>query len=303
MTREELNHQKQNIIDDAFTREQRKKFVITMLKLIVILLILFVAFYFFNNEISTGGIIVKENRIINEKIPDNLNGLKIIHFSDLKYGTTMDMKKTKEIVKLINKRNPDLVLFTGNLISSKYKISSKEQEKLITELSKIDSKLGKYAVYGYDDSDLFRTILNQSDFNILINGYDLIYKNIEQPILLIGEDSALDKRINVEKSFEYKKTNQNIYTIVLTNETDPIDEIASYQPDLILAGGNLNGTIRIPKIGGIVKKTGSAKYTNPYQRLGNCDVYVSSGLGTDGIGFRLNNHPSINFFRLSNKKI
>ena len=159
MTREELNHQKQNVIDEAFTREQRKKFVITMFKLLVIVLILFIVFYFYNNKISTGGIIVKEKRIINEKLPDNMNGLKIVQFSDIKYGTTMDINKINELVKLINSRKPDLVLFTGNLISDKYEISAKEQEKLIKVLSEIDSKLGKYAVYGYDDDESFRTIL------------------------------------------------------------------------------------------------------------------------------------------------
>lgn len=303
MTREELNHQKQNVIDEAFTREQRKKFVITMLKAIIIVLILFVVFYFYNNNISTGGIILKEKRIINEKIPDNMNGLKIIQFSDLKYGTTMNINKVKELVNLINSRKPDLVLFTGNLISDKYELSAKEQESLIKILSKIDSRLGNYAIYGYDDDESFRTILNQSDFNIMANGYDLIYKNNSDPILLIGEDCALDERIDIKKSFEYKQTNQNIYTIVLTNETNPIDEILSNKPDLILAGGNLNGTIRIPGIGGIIKKTGSTKYMNPYYKVGDCDIFVSSGLGTDGIGFRINNHPSINLIRLSNKKI
>ena len=188
MTREELNHQKQNVIDEAFTREQRKKFVITMLKAIIIVLILFVVFYFYNNNISTGGIILKEKRIINEKIPDNMNGLKIIQFSDLKYGTTMNINKVKELVNLINSRKPDLVLFTGNLISDKYELSAKEQESLIKILSKIDSRLGNYAIYGYDDDESFRTILNQSDFNIMANGYDLIYKNNSDPILLIGED-------------------------------------------------------------------------------------------------------------------
>ena len=303
MTREELNHQKQSTIDKAFSREQRKKFVITMLKIIILIIVLFVVFYFYNNHIATGGIIVKEERIINSKIPDNLNGLKIVQFSDLKYGTTIDMNKINELVKLINSRNPDLVVFTGNLISDNYELSAKEQEQLTKELSKIDSKLGKYAVYGYDDNEIFRTILNQSDFDIMVNGYDFIYKNNEQPILLIGEDSALDDRIEIDKSFEYKKTDPNIYTIVLTNETDPIDDIIKYKPDLILAGGNLNGTIRIPKIGGIIKKQGSSKYLNPHYKIDDCDIYVSSGLGTDGIGFRVNNHPSIYLFRLSNKKI
>lgn len=303
MTREELNLHKQNTIDKAFSKEQRKKFVLTMLKLLVIVIILFLAFYFYTKYISNGKIIVKEERVINSKIPDEFNGVKIIQFSDLKFGTTMDMDNVKDLVSLINSRKPDLVLFTGNLISETYDISPKEQEKLITLFNNIDCKLGKYAVYGYEDDEAFRTILNQSDFTILSNSYELIYKYNDQPLLLIGEDSMLDDRIDINKSFEYKKANSNIYTIVMTNETNPIDDIVTNQPDLILAGGNLNGSVRIPVFGGLVPKAGSNKYLNPYYKLGDCDVYVSSGLGTDGIGFRINNYPSISLFRLSNKKI
>ena len=39
--------------------------------------------------------------------------------------------KIDKVIKLINEREPDIVVYTGNLINSNYKLTSKEQEMLI----------------------------------------------------------------------------------------------------------------------------------------------------------------------------
>ena len=42
------------------------------------------------------------------------------------------------------------------------------------------------------------------------------------------------------------------------------------------------------------------KYTNSYYDINNTKFYISNGLGTENISFRLFNKPSINLYRLSN---
>ena len=300
MTREERNHQIQDDIDRVLNHEKRKTIVFTTLKVLLVIIVLFLSFYFYARYISTGGLIVKEKRIINTKIPNNFNGTKIVQFSDLLYGTTIDDKMLSNLIDLINTRKPDIVIYNGNLVSNEYNINSEDQEKIIKYFSKIKSTYGKYAVFGNQDNESYRTIMNQSNFKILSNNYDLIYNDNEHPIRIIGLDSLVRDRQNIRAAFGNNKYN-TFYTIVMMNETDSIDDVCSYSPDLVLAGNSLNGTINIPFIGGIIRKDGSTKYINSYYQVQNSDVYVTSGIGTDGVGFRLNNHPSINFFRLSNK--
>ena len=43
------------------------------------------------------------------------------------------------------------------------------------------------------------------------------------------------------------------------------------------------------------------KYDQEYYKINDSQLYISSGMGTNGPGFRLFCRPSINFFRLSNK--
>ena len=303
LTRSERNEEKQKEIIKEENREIRKKIVISCFKIIIIIILLSITFYLYTTYISSKIIDVKEERIINEKLPTNFNGLKIIQISDIHYGSTIFIKDIKKLVELVNERTPDLVVFTGDLINKDYKLNSKEQEKLITELKKIKTTIGKYAIMGEEDSSEFNTIMNQSNFTILNNSYDLIYKDNNTPILLIGLNNS-KKNEDIDSAYEYFNQpthNSNIYTITLLHKPDTVNEILEKYPttDLFLAGHSHNGQINIPYIGGLIKKEGSQQYINEFYQINNSRLYISSGIGTNGNGFRLFCRPSINFFRLS----
>ena len=302
VTREEMNKDIQEEIENEGIKKKRKKVIKIVLKIISILLIFIVLFVLYNKYISTSIITVKEKRITTNRIPDSFNGTKIIHFSDLQYGSNIFIKQVNKLVKKINTRNPDIIVFTGDLIEEKYNIKSNETEKLINSLNQIKANIGKYAVSGDEDNDNFTTILTQAGFTVLDNSYDLIYNKENNPILITGLSSN-DKNRNIDKAFEYfkdSKNNQNIYSILIMHEADDIDKVLKkYNVDLSFAGSNLNGMIYIPKIGGLLTRKNSKKYTKSYYKLNNTQLYVSSGIGTDNIGIRLFNRPSINFIRLA----
>lgn len=305
ITRTERNEEKQKEIIKEENRALRRKIVLTSLKIIFLLIIISLLFYLYTTYISSKLITVNEERIANENLPESFEGFKIIHFSDLHYGSTIFLDDVKKLVKIINRRNPDLVVFTGDLINKDYKIKSKEQEKLIATLKQIKSTVGKYAIMGEEDTDKFTTIMNQSNFTILNNSYELIYNDSNTPILLIGLNSSITENINIDNAYKYFSEpthNSNIYTITLLHEPDSVDEITpSYQTDLFLAGHSHNGQIAFPYIGSFLKKDGAEKYINSFYQLDKSKLYISSGIGTTDSEFRLFCRPSINFFRLSRK--
>lgn len=304
-SREEKNKEIQEQIEEEENYLRRKKIVKIFIITTIILILLFLVLYFYTYYSSTKGIIVKEERYIDLKLPSSFHGVKIIQFSDLYYGTTVHQDELKSVVRQINLRNPDIVIFTGNLVSSNYKLSDKKQEQIIKELKKINTTIGKYAVNGKEDSDNFFDIMTQSDFTILDNSYDLVYNKDNFPILLVGLSSYIKDKRDISKAFSYfdeETHNHEIYKIVLMSETEDLDNILSkYTPNLILAGNSLNGQLRLPVIGGIIKQDGSSKYTEPKYNINNTNIYISGGIGSPGIGFRFLNNPSINFFRLATK--
>ena len=305
MTREELNEDIQKEIIKEERQAKIKKIIKMIFKYTLILILALTAFFSYNSFIATKKIKVREYRIKNQKIPDSFNGTKIIQFSDLHLGTTMQINDLSNLIKLINERKPDLVVFTGDLIESNHNLESKEQESLIKELKNITATLGKYAILGDEDTEKISTIFNQSDFTILRDEYDLIFKNNNESILLLGLSSSLSNKQDIEKAYSYFREethNSNIFTISLLHEPDSVDNIiSSYHSDLFLAGHSLNGSVRIPFLNySIIKPDGAKKYYQDYYKLNDSELYISSGLGSK-TGIRLFCRPSINFYRLTNK--
>lgn len=302
MTREELNHEKQQEIINEHRRNNRKKITLFIFCLSICLICGFLLFYLYTTYISTSRLVVKENRIVDKNLPNSFNGLKVVHFSDLHYGTTVFSDEVKRLVTSINERKPDIVIFSGDLIDLSYKLSTSEQESLIAQLKGIDSSLGKYAVSGEEDTELFYTIMKQSDFNIIENSYDFIYNDNNEPIMLIGLENNSNNTIDVKLFEQINTPNRHIYKIMVMHKPDVFDKLPKeLSVNLVLAGHTHNGMVRLPFIGSVYHPEDINKYIDEYYKIGSSHLYISSGIGTNGPGFRLFCRPSFNFFRISNR--
>ena len=291
-------------------KDVEKKDKHILLNIFIILFLILIVCFLYARYISTTGLIVKEYKVSSNKIPENFNGVKIVHISEIHYGSTTFMKDIKRLVKKVNEIEPDLIVFTGDLIDEAYKINDKVKTELTTELSKLDNNLGKYAVYGEEDvtNESFNIIMKDSGFTILNNSYDLIYNKGLTPIYLGGTASSLSDVVDLDKTFAYyKKDKKGVYDppykIILTHEGDNASDIISYDKDtdLILAGHSHNGQIVIPFYGGVYIPEGSQKYNAPHYEISGTNIYISSGIGTSIFNYRFLNKPSINLYRLSTR--
>lgn len=211
----------------------------------------------------------------------------------------------KKVVEEINLINPDIVIFTGDLIDKDFNINDKQKEQLITLLKSINSKYGKYSIIGnhdyIKDKEEIETIYNESNFILLQNTYDIIYNSENEKIFLGGLDTYSYDKADIDKVMNYFKDNDNIdYKIILVHEPDYIDTITSkYDVDLVLAGHSHNGQINIPFIKNFILPYGSKKYYKNYYNVDNTPLYISSGIGESRINLRFLNKPSINFYRIN----
>lgn len=305
VSRTEKNKSKRKEIDKQEQKEKRIKIINSFIKVFTVLVIILSVSYIVLRYIGNYGLVVKEESLVFENIPDNFHGLKIIHFSDLHYGTVVNTKKLKKLVTKINDIRPDLVVFTGDLVDRHYSPSKKEIEDISNLLSDINAKLGKYATEGNHDKNNFNNIMKNTDFIILENDYDLIYSESFYPILITGIGSSTLNNVDIDKAFGYFKeenSNQDIFTISLMHEPDNIDTILeSYKIDLSFAGHSHNGQVRLPFTKALVKVDGAKKYYEEKYIINDTTLFISGGIGTSNYPFRLFNHPSINFIRLRSK--
>ncbi|MEG2351251.1 MAG: metallophosphoesterase [Bacilli bacterium] len=270
-------------IENKSKKTRKLKWYVKLLLLIIII----ITFAF---TIGTKGIFIKEYKIESSKITLSDTGLKILHFSDLHYGSTINMKSLKVIVKNINDAKADIVIFTGDLIDKNYKFKKDEQENVKDSLKDINASLGKYYVNGEEDKVLCNLIMNDSNFINIDTKEQLIYNNDNKPILLIGNLSA-------KKYFNENKIKPEFKILAMHNPNN-VQEFKNYNFDIILAGHTHNGQINIFKLKDFIIKS---KYNKPYQKVNNSDLFVSSGIGTSLIKARLFNHPTMNLYRIVKK--
>ncbi len=301
MKREE----KADKLEKEFLKEEKKekntKRIKIVIKIIFILITLFLLLILYMHFIGTKGLIVREYKVESNQLPDSFHGFKVVQFSDLHYLSTIHEKELKNIVNKINKLKPDIVVFTGDLIEESKTTTENDLKVLITYLNKIEATTGLYAIKGNHDysNDNFEKVMNQTNFKILDNTYELIYYQGNIPILLTGNGSIIHNDCDIDKAFSYDKMD-NLYTISLIHEPDVTDNIREkYSVNLILSGHTHNGQIRVPGLGAIMKVEEGKIYPNQEYTLGNTKLYVSGGLGTSMYEFRLFNHPSINLYRLT----
>lgn len=269
------------------------------LKFILVLIIICASIYYYARYVGTTGLVIKEYSVINEKIPESFHGFKIVHFSDTHYGMTTFNDELKNMVSKINILNPDIVVFTGDLVDYHYNLNDDEKNDIINILSEIDASLGVYAVTGNHDQNVsYEGILSGSNINLLKNKYEYIYNGTSEKIMLIGLDDYLEGTLDLDSTFGYE--DDTSYKILLSHEPDVYDKLTKV-PDLMLAGHSHNGQVRIPLAGAIYKTIGAKKYYDPEYSLGDTKMYISGGVGTSKYKVRLFDRPSISLYRLYSK--
>lgn len=238
-----------------------------------------------------------------EKIHKNIKKepFRIVQFTDTQLGSFYNLAQLTEAINKINELQPDIVVFTGDLIdvANKYE----EINKVGEVLSKITSKYGKYAVWGNHDyggggSKYYKDILTNGGFELLVNENKNIEKN-NQIYSVIGSDCGTYGEIN--EDLVISKLDKSNYNILLIHEPDLMDRYSKGPIDLALAGHTHGGQVALPIIGAIVKVPLGRNYTKGFYDFKNerkSKLFVSSGLGNTKLPFRFLNIPEIVLFEI-----
>jgi hypothetical protein len=244
-------------------------------------------------------------------LPEEWNGLRIVHISDLHIGSWQENhNKLKKAVDLINKEKPDLIVFTGDLVNNK----AEEAFYFIPILKQMSASLGKYSILGnHDYGDYFpwasanekknnlerlKEIHKQAGFQLLLN----------DSVMIDGQDSSIGIA-GVEnwglppfhQHGDLKKSLANLdgqtqFNILLSHDPShwKAEVLESDKVDLTLSGHTHGMQFGISLNG---FKWSPAKWKYPewggIYEYGNQKLYVSTGLGFIGFPGRVGIRPKI----------
>lgn len=119
-----------------------------------------------------------------EHLPTDLQGLKILHFSDLHWHAGFYPSMKARLLKQIKNLKPDLIIFTGDFICRSH---LEEPDALRTLLCGLEAPLGCFAVLGNHDYSRFVTVNEQGDYDVdstsspsnIVKGFKRLFSRIQ----------------------------------------------------------------------------------------------------------------------------
>jgi predicted MPP superfamily phosphohydrolase len=259
-------------------------------------------------------------RVMKEKLefknlPKSFKGFKIVQISDMHLGSfNKNYEPIEKAVELINEQEPDLILFTGDLVNN----FAEETEGWAPVLSKMKARYGKFSILGNHDygdyshwasSDAKAANLEGIKKAHHDSGFRLLLNEAE-PIRINGEEIAL---IGIEnwghppfpQYGDLKKASKNVnnmpFKILMSHDPSHWDEeVLKTDIDLTLAGHTHGMQFGIERAG---IKWSPVQYKYPrwggLYKEGKQFLYVNRGFGYIGFPGRIGMPPEITLLELN----
>jgi uncharacterized protein len=252
-------------------------------------------------------------------LPPNLDGLRIVHLSDLHIGDFMPRAAIRRAVDLANTVKPDLAVLTGDLITSE----RDPLEDCITELSRLQAPLGVWGCHG--NHERWSGVEARAQALFQRYGMHLLRQQCVElswhggAINLIGVDDQRERARPGEPSSMLRGVERlvrrDVPNILLSHNPDTFPRAAALGIELSLAGHTHGGQLRFA-LGGrqwspasLVTPFAAGLYRLPFGPEGrggevaacppkSAFLYVNRGLGTFGLPVRLGVPPEITVLTL-----
>lgn len=276
-------------------------------------------------------IMVTKEIFFSKNLPAAFNGYKIVQLSDLHVGTWgKDTTFLKNLVDTVNSLNPDLVVFTGDIVNRQ----SVELSPFINMLSGLKAKDGVYSILGNHDygdyvdwpspEEKERNLLKLKDYQRkmgwkMLNNESVYIRNGNDSLLLIGVEnwgeppfpkygdleSALPEGYNVNWNETYPN-----FKILLTHNPEHWNQEVSKHTNIDLTlSGHTHAMQAMVKIGNWKWSPSAYRYDQwggYYERVNDkgkaTAIYVNTGTGAVGMPARLlSAYPEVTLITLSNQ--
>ncbi len=243
---------------------------------------------------------VERYTVYTDKLPENIQRLKVLHISDMHLGPVMGMDKIRLVLEVYEREKPDLVVSTGDLVDG----NMRDKLHLADALSEMKPPLGKYAVLG--NHEYYRGLEQAIDFTQRA-GFRLLRGDLAQirevNLTVVGiddDDCRFFKKCQGTLSDRelLEKANPNSFVLYLKHKPR-LQEGAERLFDLMLSG-HTHGGVYYP-VGKLIL-TRLFISDRGFHRLGDSYIYISKGVGTGGPPMRLFSPPDVAVIEIVNRR-
>src|SRR5712691_10777662 len=254
-------------------------------------------------------------------LPPSLDGLRIVHVSDLHIGDFMPRAAIRRAVDMINAVPPDLAVLTGDLITNEHD----PLEDGIAELSRLRVPLGVWGCHG--NHERWAGVEARTQALFARDGMHVLRQQCVElswrggRFNLIGVDDQCERARPGEPSSMLRSiaglVRSDIPNILLSHNPDTFPRAAALGIELSLAGHTHGGQIRFAlgkrqwSPASLITPFVAGLYRLPLGHAGQASseetaacprksafLYVNPGLGTLGLPVRLGVPPEITVLTL-----
>ncbi|WP_462409093.1 metallophosphoesterase [Neobacillus sp. Marseille-QA0830] len=258
--------------------------------------------FFYANRIEPSLLKIQNLQMNHPLIPKSFDGVKIVQFSDTHLGFQYTLQQFDKLVEKINQLKPDLIFFTGDLMDEPNKFT--QLNELIPILKRLTAPLGKYCIFGNHDhggygSELYRNIMEASNFTVLLNQSRQIRLSDGSSICLLGIDDAMLGHPDFSQTL--KNTPNRQFKLLLSHAPDLADTAAHYRIHWQISGHSHGGQVKLPFTGALVTPPFGQTYPEGLYLIGTghrLHLYVNRGIGTTRLPFRFMAMPELTVYTM-----
>ena len=277
-------------------------------KIILLLIIILVLIFVYARYIEPYRLVTTELTTENKHIANDAGDITIAVFSDTHFNDSgnFTFEHFEKVIDTINDRNPDIILFLGDLIDD-YSNHQGDTAKISEALSKLSARLGKFAVYGNHDHGggaymSYRRIMENGGFIVFENEFVALN---DRKLVLIGLDDFVLG--NGDTSVVSRSVKPDHFNLVFSHVPDVIDDLLDDNIDFMISGHTHGGQINFGQVN-------SERYRHiffpPYGRNyiqgrydfendANTTLYVNSGIASTILPLRFMAPPEVTFITIT----
>jgi predicted MPP superfamily phosphohydrolase len=237
---------------------------------------------------------IERQQIFLRRLPKALDGLRLVHLSDLHYGPLTNSDHLARAIKAANDLHPDLIALTGDYISQDRSYAAPCAELV----GRLRARYGVFAVLGnhdhWTDAELIVDLFRLAGIRVLLNeGMRLDLR--KQSFWLAGVD---DTMVGLEDlPLALAGSHDAELKVLLAHNPIILRRAARSSVDLVLSGHTHGGQVTL--------RSEKSRSGRPRRRMlrglgrrGNTQIYVTRGLGTVVLPIRYGCPPEVSLLEL-----
>lgn len=224
--------------------------------------------------------------IASARLPKPSPPLRIVHLSDLHVERLT--RRERALPSLVAELDPDLIVITGDLLSTSYNSDARATADLEALLAQLHAPAGIYAVWGtaeVDFPEVLRPVLDRLGI-VVLEDRAIQVRAGDRSLWLMGLSCTRDLDADDAKlGALLSGAPQDAPTLLLYHTPDLMPQAAARDVDLYLAGHTHGGQWCLPGFGAILTSSQHWKrYESGHYDQDGTHLYVSRGLGMEGFG-------------------